>query len=513
MNPKVLATQLDGYISAVSPAWANARANRRAAAAQARYIEAGYDAAANRTQRSAGRGNNITSEYGAMTDSDLSTIIEWSSDTWRNNSIMSGLGRRAADNIIGSGLLVRPMTDGGAELNDELGRAFQEYTARGGGWEVTGQFSFGQAQRMTFFTVVRAADLVMYRSDDGWQFFEGGQIGTPLGYDREKTKIIQGVQIDQRGAPDYYWVANYSKYGYLDAKTAKGLRADLCQHIVNREFFSGYRGVPIWGNALGRFEDLDRYLEAELLGAMAGTCIVGEINSNAKNAHDILNTDKGKTDGGKSDEKHNRHQMAPGMIIRTYLGEKFNLHSPNRPGSSVPEFVRLNLRFVGFPVGMPLELGLMDFTQTNYAAAKMAVNQAALTQHFWRDEIVTDGMIGPVYRDWLTFQKAVKVPASVKRVTHFEVIPPKSAWLDEYKQSLALNEGLDGGWDTVTRIAKEEMNRTVRDIYLENADEILLAKKVCEEKGLPEGDWEKVRAGMRRDKADKVASGKTEAAA
>jgi capsid protein len=504
MNPKRLQERIDGVVLALSPSWARARAALRVETAQLKYLEAGYESAAGKTQRDgARRPGMVTAEH---SPADLSTMIEASCETWRNNSIMSSMARRSADNVVGSGLIVRPTTDGGESLNQDLELSFRAHTSRGGGWEVTNRFSFGQAQRVALFSLLREADFLAYRADAGWQFFEGGQIGTPFGYNNQDVRIYGGCQVDGNGAPAYWWVSDYSKYGYLDAKKAKGLRADKCHHVVNQEFFSGYRGVPVWHNALGRFDDVDRYLEAELLGAMAGACIVGEMNSNSRNPLDALTVDKTKQGAGKSDENHNRHQMAPGMFIRTYVGEKFNMHSPTRPGAPVPEFVRLHLRFLGMPIGMPLELGLMDYTQTNFAAAKMAVLQAALTQLFWRDLILGEMFVQPIYLDWLKNQKDVSVPKTVKRPTAFEIIPPKSAWLEPLKEAQALNEGLKEGWDTITRIAKEEMNRTVQDIFIENADEILLAKKIAVEKGIPDL-WREVRHKMVSQKAAMTAAG------
>lgn len=506
INLKQLGERYDGAIKSFFPSWDRARSRARLESAQAKYLQAGYDAAQQRTQRSDMRQGQMLAEYGACSDTDLSTMIAWSRETWRNNSIMSSLARRACDNVVGSGLALRPVTDGGAELNEDLALAFKEHTSRGGGWEVTNRYSMAQGQRLAFLSVLRDADFLMYRSDDGWQFFEGGQIGTPIGYDRAKARIIQGAQLDARGGVAYWWVAEYSKYGYVDPTHAKGLRADKCCHVVNPEFFSSYRGIPIWASCLGRFDDVEKYLETEILGAMAAACIVGEIQSNKTNPLDAFNINKQKDGAGKSDEKHNRHQMAPGMMLRTYIGEQFKLHSAQRPGAPVPEFLRLCLRFLGMPVGMPLELGLMDYTSTNFAAAKMAVNQAALTQLFHREVCITDQMVKPIYLDWARTQKAVKVPASVKRPFAFEVIPPKTEWLETFKEAQALNAGLEGGWDTLTRICKEEMNRTVRDVMIENADEIVMAKEIATQKGIPD-EWREVRRKLVAEKAEKIANG------
>ena len=463
---------------------ARRRAENELATKQANYLSAAYDSATGGLQK---RFVNTLprSEYGQlMVDPQRFTIVETSREIFRNSALYSGLLSRWCDSVVGTGLEVVPRTSDQG-LNKELQHAFREYTDVRGGWEVTGQFSLGQSQRLTLTSVARDGDLLMFRSDDGWQFFENGQVGTPYGYDSISLNIRQGVQFEGP-KPAYYWVGDYSPglWGYVDMRTARGLRADKCRHVWNPEFFSGVRGLPIFQNDLQKFNDIDNFLEAELMANIASSCYIGEINSPHQNALDALNVARG-ADRNTTDP-HKNFQMAPASVVRTGPNEKFTLHSPARPATGMPDYVRLNVRLLGFRIGMPLELSLMDFTQTNFAGAKMGVTQAALTLLFWRHNIVQEQHVRPVYLDFLATQKVVKIPAKTENVERFETNAPRNAWLDEYKQALALNEGIDGGWDTVTRIAREEMNRTVEDLFEERADEILLAMDIAKKKKLPD---------------------------
>lgn len=494
MNIQRFGDQVDRFIRAVSPGWTASREQARLQAAQAKYLAAGYNAAAQTMQR----GPRLTmamSEGGSITDLDRAAICEWSRNSFRNGLITSGFMRRAIDNIVGDEIAIQPASSD-AGYNKEVTAGFKEFTRRGGGWEVTGRVSLGQYQRLVLFTAWRDGDLLQYLSDYGWQFFEGQQIGTPLGYDPKLYKIVSGIELDAQERPSRYWVADYSERGYIDYRSARGIRADRCHHIVNLEWLSARRGMPIYTACLPGMEDLERYLEAYLLGAMAAACVVGEINSPKAGAGDALNV--APLSGGKPADpsKPKPTQMRPAMIIETRTNEKFTLHSPNRPSGEFPEYVRLHLRLFGMPIGMPLELTVMDSSQANFASAKLAVSQAAKTQAFWRNDVVVGQATAPVYLDYIEnhFPKTSARPDDYRL---FRATEPESSWINALQEAAALNEGINGGWDTITRIATEEMRRTVDEVFTDRANEIKKAKEICVAQGLsPEEHWRDVALGF-----------------
>ena len=486
------AQKLDAQISTAFPGWAAQRAAARARAAQSNYLATSYTSAQQNIQRRR-HATMITSADGQLHGNDIGSIQEWSRDLWNNNPLYRGLFMRAADNIIGTGLVLVPKTEDPGELNKELGEAFAEYTRRGGAWDATRTLSLAEAQRMGFFSVGRDGDFLMYRADAGWQHFEGGQIGTPRGYDTSGPRIIGGVQKDALDRPSYYWVADYAQWGYLDLAQAKGLRADLCSHVRRLEYFSQSRGLPVFQNALSQFEDFYSYLEAELLGAMASACVTMEINSPQANALSALGL---KTDATSQQAVQERNKkftnLAPGQLVHTFTGEKLIQHNSTRPNSNLPEYVRQSLRLFGMQLGMPLEISVMDFSQTNYAAAKMAMNQAVCTMLGWR-MVTVEQQVTPVYHDWHDTQTAIKLPRTLKFPRRFEIIEPETGWIDAYKEALAINAGIEGGWETLAHAAKEHMRRELVDIVRDLAEQEKIIDKVAAESGVPA---EKLRAYM-----------------
>jgi capsid protein len=476
MNRRIKAIN-DG-IRDLLPGWGRARAKALVEAKQLEYLAAGYDIAVARNQ-SRSRSSIFQTEDGQVSERDLDTIRETSNECYRNNLLYSSFMRRGADNIIGTGLTINPRTSD-QNLNEELREGFTVYTARGGPWDCTRTRSLGEQQHINLVSMWREGDFLAYRNDYGWQHFQGGQMGTPRGYDSARLRIISGVQKDTLDRPDRYWIANASKYGYLDQTTAKGLRAEDCLHVGHFEWINQTRPLPIYHNAIDKFDDFFRYLEAELLGTMAAACTVLEINSPHANALAALGL--GQTTQKDIDRLKNIKQ-APAQVVHTLSGEKLNALKFDRPGNAFPEYVRSNLRLLGIPIGLPLEIALMDFSQTNFAAAKMAVTQAYMTFLRWRF-IIEIQYLTPIYIDYLRTQNEIVIPRQTKNVYRHEVIAPKSEWLEPYKEAMAINAGIEGGWETVTHALKESMNRELVDVVREQAEELLTYERIAQEKNV-----------------------------
>ena len=485
-------------LTTIFPGWQARRAESGLKAAQANYMAFGYESASASIQRKQ-RASSIlaTSADGQLHGYDLYSIQEWSRLLWRNNPLYSSLFKRAADNIIGTGLVVNPKTDDKGTLNEELHAAFAEYTAKGGPWELTRRFSLAEAQRIAFFSVGRDGDFLGYRADEGWQFFEGGQIGTPRGYNTAGPRIIGGVQKDALDRPSYYWVSDYAWWGYIDYTTARGLRADLCKHVGRWDFFSQSRPLPVYQNALGMFEDFFRYLESHLLAAMQQACNTMEINSPHANVLAALGMDKANSADAVNRLKGVR--MAPAQVVHTYTGEKLTMHNSTLPNNAFPEYVRQNLRMIGMPLGLPLEIALMDFSQTNFAGAKMAINQAQATFLGWRQMLV-EQFLTPVYADWFDRVRSastdIKIPKTLKYPQRFEIIEPQAGWIDAYKETLAINAQVEGGWETITHALKEHMGRELVDVVTESANELLTIKTVAKATGVEEDKLLQYTRGM-----------------
>lgn len=478
-RPLSMAERLDRVVKAVAPVAAARRARARAETARMEALAASYRTKRRSSQRGGGVGASHAASEERVLQDDLPDLIERSRDTWRNNALYSGICRRAVDNLVGTGPMLVPLT-GHTGFNNDLQRAFGEYCEAGGGMATSGM-SLADVCRVATLTAMREGNALAYRADAGWQFFEGVQIGTPHGYARDGRRVFAGVEVDDGDQPVRYWVADYSTHGYLRPEMAVGIRADRCVMLGVREWFRGFRAVPPLGPALDLFDDLDGYLEAELFGARMASSVVGEMQSTDEDWWRALH--QGEEDNVQ--DTLTQVDFSPGSVFRTMPGEKFQLHAVSRPNSSFDQFTRAMFRLCGVPIGMPLELGLMDFSQTNFSSAKMLMLQAMRTFDVWQ-AAVPRPLARRVYREWLETWDG-KVPRGVRQDDRmrFEMRFPAYPWIDALKEAQARLVGLKGGWLSLEDVARE-MNRDLEDVIQERVRQIEMAVKFCEKAGHPE---------------------------
>lgn len=472
--------RVDAFLARWTPGLAARRQDARVRLQQGLALEAAYRSAQRDAQRGPSGEVRGSSENWHLL-ADLDETIERSRETWRNNSIYSGVCRRSVDNMLGGvGVRVIPKT-GDKELDQALQEAWEAHGEADGDLLWTRR-SFAQAQRMILLTAMREGNVLAYRSSGGWQLFEGAQIGTPMGYDRRAMQIHNGVQVDGQGRETRYWVAEYSKYGFLETASARGIRASECLLLGNPEYLSGYRAMPALQNALDRFDDVDGYLEAELFGSRMAASVLGEIKATDDKVWRALNTAKEDSTAVKDGMK--RIQFKPGTLFRSLPGEEFKLHYIQRPGQSFPDYMRVMFRVIGMPVGMPLELAFMDFSETNFSAAKFMMLQAQRTLEVWL-MLVLAPWVRRAYRDWLAEQTEVRIKKSTRRPGGFELQYPRSQWIDALKEAQARFVGLKAGYTSLTEICRE-LNREVEDVLTERAEELVMARAVCEKAQVPE---------------------------
>lgn len=71
----------------------------------------------------------------------------------------------------------------------------------------------------------------------------------------------------------------------------------------------------------------------------------------------------------------------------------------NHPNTTFEPFIELLNRYVGLPVGLPLELVLLNFSKVNFASSRQLLNQAQL--HFKCEQEDVGFVLSKIYEMWL----------------------------------------------------------------------------------------------------------------
>ncbi|BBI51097.1 hypothetical protein HORIV_35180 [Vreelandella olivaria] len=220
-------------------------------------------------------------------------LISRTRDAYRNHMMARAAVNRAATNVVGMGLTVRPNVDGESlglsddeadALNDELARGFRLWAEDPAECDIEAGLDFYMLQRLAFVSALVSGDVFAMTPDDQrpgclfgtkLQLIEAERVGNPLS-DLHTPNEVDGVRTDRLGKPthirvcsgypsDYTTSQQWQWYPIFGAQT--GRRRIL--HLVNEKGRPGQtRGVPYLAPILEALQKLERFSQAELTAAV-----------------------------------------------------------------------------------------------------------------------------------------------------------------------------------------------------------------------------------------------------
>jgi len=457
-----LAKTVDRVAGAISPGWL---AGRKMARMEMAIATGGYDVTSpSRTRRSGVRGGGPADN--AQDDRTLWDLREICRDHDRNNALFSGIVDRWAENVAGPEWGFRPDSDD-ETFNRDAADALGEMAAAA---EYRGLFNLQDVIYTGTRSVCTDGDLFLLPVASGrLQMIEAHDVVQPFnGRGYRGRRVVGGVELDEAGQHAAYYVrdpaaesAYACAYWVESWDKAQRIPADRAIHAANRHRFSQTRGVPLPASALDQFEQYDRYLDAEQLAAILTADIAYAIKRTSKDGGPLpgqtpytdVTTASNGTAAIKTFEALLKHE--PGQIHQLLPDEELELVQPQRPGTTFEPYSRLMLRMFGCGMGMPLELVLLDFSQTNYSSARAALLQAYRAFLRWQ-RFVRDHIIAPVYGRWMSRWIARGDLAPVANAYKLAWFPPRWAWVDPLKEVLALERKVQMGFCTLEELAAAE---------------------------------------------------------
>lgn len=436
-------------LSGISPGWS---ARRRQARMEATIMAGGYDITQpRRTRRQrANRGADGPADN-AQDDRTLWEIRETCRDHDRNSGLLHGLIERGVDNIAGPEYQFRPAS-GDEAFDRDAAELLKENSVA---TEYRGLFNLQNIITLGMRSLYPDGDLLLnHLAGNRIQVLEAHELVTPVnGKGWRDRRVIGGVELDDQGRHAAYYLRdprqpyNYGYSGWVQShEQAQRLPAASAQHLANRHRFSQTRGVPLLAPLLDMFDMLDGYLDAEMLAAKINADVVYGIRRPQATSplpgvslQDDLNS---TTDSETTFDKLLRSE--PGMILDLLAGEDFVSIGNSRPGDTFQPYVMTILRMLGASIGMPLELVLLDFSQTNYSSARAALLQAY--RCFKRLQLyLRDWLIQPIYNRWMSRWIAAGELPPIDGAYKLLYLPPRWAWIDPLKEVLAMEKQIAAG--------------------------------------------------------------------
>jgi|GEM_PF-5678193 len=427
----------------------------------------GYDAARYSPYRT------LFSGLGGSADNHLSSMTHWQlmeqcRDGRRNSPLLAGAVKRTVENVVGTSFRCKSTS----QSNDFNQRADDYINERWATCDARGRTDFHGLLQIILGSRMTDGDILLVHTDKGTiRIQEADQIVTPTGVfgkSRTKRKIVNGVELDACGRAVAYWVANRKHItfgGFVDDKrNAKRILASHCTFAGNIQRSSQTRGEPDLSSCLPVYENFNKYLMAETNAAWAQANYPGVIERDPTAGWEMP---KAMMDAAVQDSLSNTtltrgEREDPNQWPELFPGEKLIMLKNERPSDVFEPYLRTVLRIIGVPIGLPLELILLDFSQTNYSSGRLAVIQSQLvfgTMQKWLINSICD----PVRERWIRDGIASGVLPVVSDPFAVKWYPPSWPYVDQLKGIQADVMAIKNGIRTIGEIA-ERRGLTVKEL-------------------------------------------------
>ena len=294
--------------------------------------------------------------------------------------------------------------------------------------EVRGLFSWQDMERIALLSMVNGGDVgAIHTNVRKFQLTEWEEIGgtarTASSIDKKTGERWEsGVLLDSLGKPKKFRIHERNAHGFVKEGKGRKIKAANFTFLAHRERFSQTRGVPLLASAFPMIYRLTDVCDSEAAAwqnlakfALTITREGGPEIAYSESSPDSDGVDAGSGStaaGGDSnqadaDAADRVVEFEEAIIFQANPGESITSIDRNLPGKDFPESVRMFLRLIGMPLGMPLEVLLLDYSKTNYSAARAALEQAYRV-YISMQRFLKRNWHTPLYRRWLRWEIEAK---------------------------------------------------------------------------------------------------------
>lgn len=409
---------------------------------QGRYTALGFRSAsvANREGRaySSGSGDAHSRYHRPL-------LIKQSRAFYRDNPIYKGMIDRAVSYIVGNGFELQVKTNS-TSFNKKLEGLWKDHNKKP---EIRGLLSGSECSEMTVAEVMIAGDTGAIKTNKGLlQHVEAEQIAA-----RHQAK--DGIEKNIYGAPVRFWVCPYNENGYLKTGSARKIAPADFLFITNPDRISSTRGVPACQSSFPMLHRINDTCDSEAIGMQLLSRLVVKIEREDGDIKGYLGSkpDPAKAGTDTSGELGTRlTELAYALVFNARKGETISGIDHNIPGKNFSESLRTFLRLLGLPLGLPLEIILLDWTKSNYSQSRAVLEQAFKSFTRWQSKIA-DFYYSPHFEWKLEGWREAGLLGNRKEIPR-SWIKPSYPWIDQLKEAKAKAEMVERGFMTHGEVCK-----------------------------------------------------------
>ena len=404
----------------------------------------------------------------AHEERDRKRLIAQSREFMRNNAIYKGMIDRMVDYIVGNGFELQ-LSGGSKTSIAKCEGLWKDFNRRP---EIRGLLSGSMQAKMVLREILVAGDTAILKTTQGLvQHFEAEQIDSRTRAKDKSGNLANGIVKDQFGKPLKFYLCPW-KPTCVDVTHGKPIAAADVLYLTNPERPSQVRGVPACQASFPMLHRINDVCDSE---AIAWQLLARLAISIEREQGPELGYTESKEDTSKSADELEGNlatrltEMSYALIFNAKPGEKVTGIERNIPGKNFSESIRTFLRLLGLPIGLPLELILLDWTKSNYSQSRAVLEQAFETFLGWQ-QIMEDFYYRPLF-EWKLEQwkKAGLLGANV--TFKVEWIKKTFPWIDPLKEAQAYATQVERAFTTHRRACKS-LNLDQEEVVAQRGKEI-----------------------------------------
>lgn len=406
-----------------------------------RYSQVGYKSA--RVPGAEGRtpSNSTGSQHQLY---DRKRLIAQSREFMRDNSIYYSMIEKSTAYIIGDGYTLQAQTRSDS-WNRKAEAQYKNFMMNP---DIKGILTGASFERMVCKEQLTAGDVGVLKTNEGkLQIFEAEQIND--------SEYKDGIKKDNFGKPLTYYVEGYTSNGNLNRKSVPLSPNDFLL-ISDPDRPSSVRSTPCGQSSFSNLHRISDILDAEAIAWQLLSRMALSINRKdaAAKALDISGDDDQANSTGNDAEISERiTETSYATIFHGEVGEEISSIDRNLPGKDFPQSIKMFLRLLGLPLGLPLELILIDYSDTNYSSSRALLEQA-FVNFKRRQNLLEYKYHRPVYEWFINNQIAKGELAERKDKFKHSWIKPTFPWIDQLKEAQAWGSKLDRSLTTQGKAIK-----------------------------------------------------------
>lgn len=416
----------------------------------------------------------------------------------RNDEYIRQFIKMNEKNVVGQGLRLNMAVIGGdgkpdKDVNDAIEKAWIDWSKQENA-SATRRNSWLNIQQMWSTTIARDGEIFVQKIrgfDNPYGFalqpVEADFVPYAFDRTREGNEIVMGLEVNNWGGVLAYWFNPTPSSGNtLDSASANRLEADDVCHGYKEERPGQLRGVPETHAALAASHLLKGYREAEVTGARAAACQMGEYKR-----------DPGFSEADGDVDKMDAYifkTFAPGDVGVTPKGWMFETHNNTSVNNNSKDFMKTIIRGIASGLDVSYNVLANDYEGVNFSSLRGAVLEAREGYKIKQDMMINDLAI-PTFETWLfeaLIRRQIKfengTPLSVLNFEKYnkpQFIARPFEWVDPLKDAQRSILEVQQGWNSDARIAKQR-GVELEDMYKQQAQSLALKKKIYEEAGVGE---------------------------